>query len=265
MAAGSGSVATRLHVYASLNPAPTRTSSTCRRSRCSRLRWPTTERRSGIVCGTRSSTIRATSSIRSTSRVTSRARTVGTVTSHVVVDLEAEPLEDLRAARRGATVEPDEPVGPLGPEADDGPLQAGSPCTSALPASSAAGEIDDHPAGQHRGGLGEIRVDALLPAVRALGAEAEPLRRLAARRSARSSPPRAAPRSSPSTTSLSGAAHDRGQRNRLLAVGDQQVALVDAGAPCRRASRTSSPARACRTTMRPPASCERSKACSGLP
>ena len=40
-----------------------------RRNRCSGVRWPATERRRGIVCGTRSSTARATSSTRSISRV----------------------------------------------------------------------------------------------------------------------------------------------------------------------------------------------------
>ena len=120
-ACGSGSVATRLQVYASLNPAPTRTSSTSRRSRCSLVRWPATARRSGIVVGTRSRTTRATSSTTSISRLTSRARHVGTVTSHCVGDTEAEPLEN-RALLVAADREPDDPVGPFRPEPDEGPL-----------------------------------------------------------------------------------------------------------------------------------------------
>ena len=67
-------------MYASERPQPTSTSSTVRRSCCSRVRRPIASRRAGSVNGTSSRTKRATSSTRSASRVTSRARHVGTVT-----------------------------------------------------------------------------------------------------------------------------------------------------------------------------------------
>ena len=49
-------------------------------------------------------------------------------------------------------------------------------CTSTLPGHPRAGEVDEQPAREQRSVLGEVRVDALLPAVRAGGAEAEALR-----------------------------------------------------------------------------------------
>ena len=109
----------------------------------------------------------------SISRVTSRARQVGTVTSQSSVDLEAEPLED-RALLVRRDVEADEAVGALGPEADDRPSrQAGVDVGAAR--QLGAGEVDEEPAREHGRRLGEMGVDALLPAVRALRAQAEPL------------------------------------------------------------------------------------------
>ena len=143
----------------------------------------------------------------------------------LVVDLEAESLEDL-ALLGGGNLEPDEALGALGTEADDGPCRQAAVHVRAA-GELGPGEIDDHPAGEHRCGLGEIRVDALLPAVRALGAEAEPLRGLqhADRLEVRRLQQHLGRRLDDLAV---GAAHDRGQRNRLLAVRDEQVALVDA-------------------------------------
>ena len=88
--------------------------------------------------------------------------------------------------------------------------------------------------------------------------------RSSARRSARSSPPRAAPRSSSSTTSLLAppmiAASATGFSPSVISRSRSSTRRTVPSSVC-----TSSPARACRTTIRPPASCERSKACSGLP
>ena len=90
---------TSVHVYASEKPAPTSTSSTRRRSRCSLVSWTDGAARSGSVDGTSSIRKRTTSSTRSTGRVTSFMRHVGT--RHLVaVDLEAEPLQAARPAPR---------------------------------------------------------------------------------------------------------------------------------------------------------------------
>ena len=97
----------------------------------------------------------------------------------------------------GGVSMPDHRVGALGAEADRPAARAGRRGRrrrrpSARPASSTRS------CGRKVGRrLGEIRVDALLPAVRALGAQAEPLGGAEDRRTARSSPPRAAPSSSP--------------------------------------------------------------------
>ena len=72
-------------------------------------------------------------------------------------------------------LEPDQRVGALGSEANDRTL--GKPrvdvraCRHSRP-----GEIDEQAAREDRRGLGEVRVDALLPAIRAGGAQAEALR-----------------------------------------------------------------------------------------
>ena len=170
----------------------------------------------------------------------------------LLVHLEAEPLEDLALLVR-RDLEPDDALGALGPEPDDRPFGQTAVHVDAA-GELGPGEVDEQPAGEHGRRLGEMRIDALLPAVRALGAETEPLRclqhadRLEVRRLEQHLGRRlddlavlAPPMIAASATGL-------------LAVGDQQVALVDAAHAFRRASRTSSPARACRTTIRPPAS-----------
>ena len=88
------------------------------------------------------------------------------------------------------------------------------------------GEVDEEPAREDRGRLGLVRVDALLPAVRAVGTQREALGRL----------------QDPDRLEVRGleqdvgrrigdlavlTAHDRRQRNRLRAVGDDEVALVE--------------------------------------
>jgi hypothetical protein len=126
--------------------------------------------------GTRSSTARATSSTRSISRVTSRARHVGTVTSPVLTHLEAEAVED-RALLLGRHLQPDDAVAALRPEVHDGSLR--QPVVDVRRAGHArASELDEELAREHRRRLGQVRVDALLPAVRALRAQPEPLRAL---------------------------------------------------------------------------------------
>jgi hypothetical protein len=86
-----------------------------------------------------------------------------------------------------------------------------------------AGEVDQKPAGEHRGRLCRIRVDTLLPLVRALGAQREALRRakdadrLEVRRLEQDLGRRVG------DLGLE-PAHDRSERDRLLPVRDQQVA-----------------------------------------
>ena len=83
-------------------------------------------------------------------------------------------------------------------------------------------EIDEQPAREHRRRLRDVRVDTLLPAVRALGPQAEPLRgaqdpdRLEVR-GLQQDLGRVVADLGVETT------HDRRERHRTLAVGDQQV------------------------------------------
>ncbi len=94
------------------------------------------------------------------------------------------------------------------------------------PGHARAGQVDEQAAREHGRGLGEIRVDALLPPVRAGRAQCELLggpedsQRLEVRRLEEH-----VGRPVGDLTVL--AAHDRRERNGLLAVRDQQVALVE--------------------------------------
>ncbi len=89
-----------------------------------------------------------------------------------------------------------------------------------------AGEVDEQPAREHRRRLGEMRVDALLPAIGAVRAECETLRR--AHDPERLEVRRLEQHLRRVVAHLAvEAAHDRRQGNRALAVGDQQVALVE--------------------------------------
>ena len=109
----------------------------------------------------------------SISRVTSRPRQVGTVTFHFVVDLEPEALEQ-RPLFLVGDVEPQDRAGSLGAETNDGSL--GKRVVDVDRAGQlGTGEVDEQAARQDRRGLGKVRVDALLPAVRPLGAEPQPL------------------------------------------------------------------------------------------
>ena len=206
---------------------------------------------------------RATSSTTSISRVTSRARQVGTTTL-AVAPVEAEPVEQrvlaLLAASRGRSPRRRARAGSARP---------------AAPGSSAVHVACRRPSARRRARRsarvassaacgGEVRVDALLPAVRALGAQPEPLGRL--RRCRYGSKFAASSSTSVVASRDLGllAAHDPGERDRALGVGDQQVARVELAVDAvERAQR--SPGRARRTTIRPPASFAKSNACSGLP
>ena len=77
----------------------------------------------------------------------------------------------------GRDLEADDPVRALRPEPDHGPLRQLRVHVGAA-RQLGAGEVDEEAAREHRGRLRRVRVDALLPAVRALGAQAEPLGRV---------------------------------------------------------------------------------------
>ena len=117
-------------------------------------------------CGTSSSLKRPTSSTRSTSRVTSRARQLGTVTVQAVGNLEAEPVEHLLLLL-GRGREPEQRVDALRPEADDRPVrQLALHVGRAGPAR--AGQLDEELRRVDGRLLGQLWIDALLPAGRGL-------------------------------------------------------------------------------------------------
>ena len=143
------------------------------------VRRPNIARRAGSVNGTSSSLKRAISSTRSISRVTSRARQVGTVTRQLVAfagDLEAEPLEDAALLGRGRSRARRRASVRAGRRRVTGPDGSSAP-TSAWPDPASAGVSTSSWRREHRRLPGEVRVDALLPAVRGLAAQAEPLGR----------------------------------------------------------------------------------------
>ena len=214
-----------------------------------------------MVCGTRSSTIRATSSIRSTSRVTSRARTVGTVTSHSSSTSKPSRSRIWRCSSAGSS-SPTRRSVRSGRRRTTG-RGGRPPCTSALPASSAPARstiilLASTAAGSARYGS--------MP----FSQRFEPSVRRPSRSEVFSTPigSKFAASSSTSvvdsTTSLLAppmiAASATGFSPSVISRSCSSTRRTVPSSVC-----TSSPARACRTTMRPPASAERSNACSGLP
>ena len=96
-----------------------------------------------------------------------------------------------------------------------------------VPGHPRSGEIDERAARKHRCVLGEVRVDALLPAVRPGGAEREPLGR--AQDPERLEVRRLEEHLARVLRDLAVlAAHDRRERDGALAVGDEQVVRVEA-------------------------------------
>ena len=182
----------------------------------------------------------------------------------VAVDVEAEPLRIARCSSSGS-LETDQRVGALGPEADDRPLRQLPLDVASRPASvrrrarrAAASRTIAACAARYGSTPFSQRFE---PSVRSL----QPLRAAEQRRAARSWPPRAGPPSSSSRTSVSSppmipaSATERsasaitrsdGSSSRIVAV--------------ERAELLARAARAGRRSGRPRA-CVRSKACSGLP
>ena len=164
----------------------------------------------------------------------------------------------------GWHLEPDERARALGPELNDRPLRESLSCASVCPTNRAPVSETMQLGRPGRRLLGEVGIDALLPAVRALGAEPEPLR----------CPPQ------PGRLEVRGleqdlgrvlgdlrllAAHDPGERDRALGVGDHQVGGLEIALDAVQRSQLLARARAPRTTIFPPASFAWSNACSGLP
>ena len=185
---------------------------------------PNISLRAGNVNGTSSSRKRATSSTTSTSRVTSRARNVGTTTSPSRL-LEAEPLEPARLLG-GRRLEADQLVRALGPERDHRALGKLALHVD-VPDPLGAGRRDDQLGRELRRLLGQVRVDALLPAVRALGAQAQALGGAveAGRLEVRGLEQDVG---RPFADLGLLAAHDPGDRDGPLGVGDHEVGLLEA-------------------------------------
>ena len=225
MACGSGSAATRLQVYASLNPAPTRTSSTSRRSRCSLVRWPTTARRSGIVVrhAVEDDACNLLDDVdlpRHVARPPCRDRHIP-----LVGDIEAEPLEDGallvasdRRARRSGRYAPAGAGRRAARAARRGRRRAPA---SSPPARSTINRLARIAAGSARYGSTPFsqRFD---PSVRSPSRSDVRKTPIGSKFAASSSTSRRLRRHLAVCP-----AHDRRERNRLLAVGDQQVSLVD--------------------------------------
>ena len=235
-----------------------------RRSRCSRVRWPATARRSGIVSGHAVEHDRATSSTTSISRVTSRARQVGTVTSQSLAHLEAEPLEDARAAPSGATSRPTTLSVRSRPKPDDRAARAGPSARPRCPSArrrsrSTIRRLASTAAGSARCGSTPFS-QRFEPSVRRPSRSDVCRIPIGSKFAASSSTSVVS-----SATSLSCAAHDRRERDGLRAVGDQEVALVERARACRRASAAPRrPPRGGRRCDRRRASRGRTRA-SGLP
>ncbi len=248
-------------MYASDKPAPTSVSSTTRRRRCSFVSRPCTCRRSGIVSGTRSSNGRAISSIRSTSRVTSRARHVGTVTSHSSETSKPSPTSVARWSSGGTSI-------PTRREARSGRRRTTG--RSGSPAWMSARPVIRAPARSTSRRLARIAAFSARYGSTPFSHRFEPAVRSANRSDERRIPSGskfAASRSTSvvvSTTSLSSppmiAASATARSPSVI-----RRSSVSRLRSVPSSVRISSPARARRTRIRPPASFARSKACSGLP
>jgi hypothetical protein len=178
-----------------------------------------------------------------------------------VVAVEAEAAEQRILVFRWR-LEPDHGVGSLRPEADDRTL--GQACVNVCVGGPVgAGKVSQKLCGELGRRLREVRVDPFLPAVRALRPQAQALGGLEDRERLEV---RGLEQNLGRALADLGllAAHDPGERNRAVGVGDQQVS-----GSSRRSTpssvRSLSPLCARRTTILPPPSVSKSNACNGLP
>ena len=219
---GSGSSGRSDGVYVSASPRPASVFSTRRRSR-----WLARQRaehrlprrkREGNVLEPRSRDLLDDVDLARDVPSAERRRDDFTVAT-----LEAEPLEPARLLA-WRSLDSDDLVRALGPIGDDGPLREVALHVD-VPDPLGAGRLDDQLRRELRRLVGEVRVDAFLPAVRALGPQAEALGsavdpgRLEVRRLEEHLGRRLA------DLGLL-AAHDPGDRDRPLGVRDHEVALL---------------------------------------
>ena len=152
------------------------------------------------------------------------ARAPGRHGHRPVGDVEAQALQ--RAALLvGRDLQPDHPVDAVGAERDDGRLGERA-LHVGVPRPLRAGELDDE-LRRERGGLRrQVRVDAFLPAVRAFGAQSVALR---AREDADRLEVRGLEEDVRRPLAHLGllAAHDPGEGDRALGVGDHQILRVE--------------------------------------
>ena len=141
-----------------------------------------------------------------------------------LLDLEAEPLQD-PALLDERDLEPGDGVGPLRPQPRHRRhLEVALHVD--LAGIARLRQLDEQLRRVDRGLLGDVRVDALLPAVRALGAQREPLR-------GAHDPDRLEVRGlEQDVRGVVGklgllAAHDPGERDRALGVGDHEIGRVE--------------------------------------
>ena len=147
------------------------------------------------------------------------------MTVPVLGDLEAELVEDVALLLR-LDLEADHGVGALGAEADDWAAPAAAAIASPSPDPARARVLDDQLGRELRSRPREVRIDALLPAVRALGAQTQPL---GAAQDADGLEVRRLEQDARRRLGDLGllAAHDPGESDRPLAVGDQQVGWIE--------------------------------------
>ena len=249
-------------MYASEKPAPTSTSSSARRKRCSGVevagdRAAQGHRRRHAVEHDPRDLLDDVDLARDVARPMRRDRHLP-----CVVDVEVEPLED-RPLLLGWDVEADAATLAARAAASRRAVRAGRRLTSAEPVSSA-------PARSTRSRLASTAAGSAAYGSTPFSHLFDPSVRSASRSDVWRMPigSKFAASSSSSVVCLGDlgleAAHDRRQRDRPLAVGDQEVARQKL--PLRAVERAErSPRARRRTTIRPPASFARSKAWSGLP
>ena len=214
---------------------------------------PNIASRRGSVNGISGSLKRATSSIRSTSRVTSRARQVGT-RKPVFSWLEADPAEDLALLLRGH-LEPHAARSRAPAAAGSRPASAGRPARPSAPVQRA-------PASSTISCVASVAAGPARCGSTPFSQRFEPSVRSACRSELRRIPTgsKFAASSRTFVVELGDlgllAAHDPGERDRALGVGDHEILGARACARRRRASAPSRPSRARRATSPPWSSVE---------
>ena len=170
---------------------PTSTSSTCGAGCCSR-RQPPEHRLAPRQRERDLGQLEARDLLdRGRPRASRRARATSARGSRPSARARSRSARGSRPARSAGTSSPSSSLVAFRPQPDHGRLRAGRPARPPRPVQRAPRQLDDQLRRERGRRAGEIRVDALLPAVRALGAQRSAARSCAGSRPARSSPPRA--------------------------------------------------------------------------